>query len=75
MPTTSPRTIKVFIASTGDLAVERRAFKDTIDRWCVNPFSHQHPRESVPSSRPPFRPNRLFEPPGWEDALARQDWS
>jgi tetratricopeptide (TPR) repeat protein len=29
MPT--PRQIKVFIASPGDLAVERRAFKDTID--------------------------------------------
>ncbi len=29
MPTT--RNIKVFIASPGDLAIERRAFKDTID--------------------------------------------
>jgi hypothetical protein len=27
----TPRTIKVFIASPGDLAVERRAFKDVVD--------------------------------------------
>ncbi len=53
MPT--PRTIKVFIASPGDLAVERRAFKDVLEK--LNGDSGD-------------ALNITFEPLGWEDTLA-----
>lgn len=49
------RTIKVFIASPGDLAVERRAFKDTIDDL-NNGFGRGADVEFVPL--------------GWEDAFS-----
>jgi tetratricopeptide (TPR) repeat protein len=49
------RTIKVFIASPGDLAVERRAFKDVIDELNQGYGRGAHV---------------AFEPLGWEDALA-----
>lgn len=49
------RTIKVFIASPGDLAVERRAFKEVIDELNQG-FGRGADVE--------------FEPLGWEDALA-----
>ena len=54
MPT--PRLIKVFIASPGDLAVERRAFKDTIDELNGG-FGRGADVEFVPL--------------GWEDALSQ----
>jgi tetratricopeptide (TPR) repeat protein len=50
-----PRIIKVFIASPGDLAVERRAFKDVIDELNAG-FGRGA--------------NVRFEPLGWEDALS-----
>ena len=49
------RTIKVFIASPGDLAVERRAFKDVIDELNQGYGRGAHV---------------TFEPLGWEDALS-----
>src|SRR5580704_3041401 len=51
----TPRTIKVFIASPGDLAVERRAFKDVIDELNKGYGRGAHV---------------TFEPLGWEDALS-----
>ena len=48
------REIKVFIASPGDLAVERRAFKNTIDSL-NNGFGRGA--------------DVTFVPLGWEDAL------
>jgi tetratricopeptide (TPR) repeat protein len=53
---TTQRVIKVFIASPGDLAVERRAFKDTVDS-----LNKGFGRGA----------NVIFEPLGWEDALAQ----
>lgn len=50
------RTIKVFIASPGDLAIERRAFKDTIDE--LNKGFGRGAKVT-------------FEALGWEDALAQ----
>ena len=50
-----PRVIKVFIASPGDLAIERRAFKEVIDEL-NNGFGRGADVE--------------FEPLGWEDALS-----
>ena len=50
-----PRTIRVFIASPGDLAVERRAFKDVIDELNAG-FGDGL--------------NITFEVLGWEDTLA-----
>ncbi|MFA6046472.1 MAG: tetratricopeptide repeat protein, partial [Phycisphaerales bacterium] len=50
------RTIKVFIASPGDLAEERRAFKDTIDE-----LNQGFGRGA----------NVVFQPLGWEDALSQ----
>jgi hypothetical protein len=49
------RTIKVFIASPGDLAVERRAFKDVVDELNQGYGRGAHV---------------TFEPLGWEDALS-----
>jgi len=51
-----PRVIKVFIASPGDLAVERRAFKDTVDE-----LNKGFGRGA----------DVIFEPLGWEDALSQ----
>ena len=53
---TTNRIIKVFIASPGDLAVERRAFKDTIDALNAG-FGRGAEVE--------------FEPLGWEDVLSQ----
>jgi len=53
---TTQRVIKVFIASPGDLAVERRAFKDTVDS-----LNKGFGRGA----------NVTFEPLGWEDALSQ----
>ncbi len=50
------RVIKVFIASPGDLAIERRAFKDKVDE-----LNKGFGRGA----------NVTFEPLGWEDALAQ----
>ncbi len=50
------RTIKVFIASPGDLAVERRAFKDTVDA-----LNKGFGRGA----------GVVFVPLGWEDALSQ----
>src|SRR5690348_11341263 len=50
-----PRTIRVFIASPGDLVVERRAFKDKIDE-----LNNGYGRGAKVT----------FIPLGWEDALA-----
>ncbi len=50
-----PRTIRVFIASPGDLAVERRTFKDTIDELNKG-FGRGADVEFIPL--------------GWEDALS-----
>src|ERR1700722_8055959 len=50
------RTIKVFIASPGDLAVERRAFKEVVDELNSGFGRGAHV---------------TFEPLGWEDALAQ----
>ncbi len=50
-----PREIKVFIASPGDLSIERRAFKDTIDVLNGGFGRGAHV---------------TFTPLGWEDALA-----
>ena len=50
------RRIRVFIASPGDLAVERRAFKNTIDQLNAG-FGRGADVE--------------FEPLGWEDALSQ----
>jgi hypothetical protein len=50
------RTIKVFIASPNDLAIERRAFKDVIDE-----LNKGFGRGA----------DVTFEPLGWEDALAQ----
>ncbi len=50
------RVIRVFIASPGDLAVERRAFKDTIDELNAG-FGRGADVEFVPL--------------GWEDALSQ----
>ena len=52
------RTIRVFIASPGDLAVERRAFKDVIDE--LNTGFGDGAKVK-------------FEPLGWEDPLASAD--
>jgi hypothetical protein len=49
------RVVKVFIASPGDLAVERRAFKEVVDEL-NNGFGRGA--------------HVTFEPLGWEDALA-----
>jgi hypothetical protein len=49
------RTLRVFIASPGDLAAERRAFKDQIDQLNVG-FGDGAGVE--------------FVPVGWEDTLA-----
>jgi tetratricopeptide (TPR) repeat protein len=51
----TPRIIKVFIASPGDLAVERRAFKQVVDELNTGFGRGAHV---------------TFEPLGWEDALA-----
>lgn len=51
----TPRTIKVFIASPGDLAVERRAFKEVVDELNKGFGRGAHV---------------AFVPLGWEDALA-----
>jgi len=51
-----PRLIKVFIASPGDLATERRAFKDVIDVLNAGFGRGADVR---------------FEPLGWEDALSQ----
>jgi hypothetical protein len=56
VPTKSPRTIKVFIASPRDLALERRAFKDTIDELNKG-FRRVADVEFVPL--------------GWEDTLSQ----
>jgi tetratricopeptide (TPR) repeat protein len=53
---TPQRTIKVFIASPGDLAIERRAFKEVIDE-----LNKGYGRGAKVT----------FEPLGWEDALAQ----
>src|SRR4051794_37541236 len=53
---TTLRVIKVFIASPGDLAVERRAFKDTVDS-----LNKGFGRGA----------GVTFEPLGWEDALSQ----
>lgn len=53
MPT--PRTIKVFIALPGDLAVERRAFKDVLDEL------NKGFGDAL---------NITFEPLGWEHTFA-----
>jgi len=50
-----PRTIRVFLASPGDLAVERRAFKDAIDLLNLGFGDGANVR---------------FIPLGWEDTLA-----
>lgn len=50
-----PRVIKVFIASPGDLAVERRAFKEVVDELNQGFGRGAHV---------------TFEALGWEDALA-----
>src|SRR5215831_14522923 len=50
------RVIRVFIASPGDLAVERRAFKDVVDE-----LNDGFGRGA----------NVRFEPLGWEDALSQ----
>lgn len=50
-----PRIIKVFIASPGDLTVERRAFKDVVDELNSGFGRGADVR---------------FEPLGWEDALS-----
>ena len=52
----SPRTIQVFIASPSDLAIERRAFKDTIDE-----LNKGFGRGA----------DVTFVPLGWEDALSQ----
>jgi tetratricopeptide (TPR) repeat protein len=54
-PMSTPRTIKVFIASPSDLAVERREFKEVIDELNKGYGRGAHV---------------TFEPLGWEDALA-----
>src|SRR3954465_10084430 len=51
-----PRVIKVFIASPGDLAIERRAFKDTVD-LLNDGFGRGADVEFIPL--------------GWEDALSQ----
>ena len=51
----SQRVIKVFIASPGDVAVERRAFKDVVDELNKGFGRGAHV---------------TFEPLGWEDALS-----
>ncbi len=51
----TPRIVKVFIASPGDLAVERRAFKEVVDELNKGFGRGAHV---------------TFEPLGWEDALA-----
>src|SRR5688572_11748681 len=51
-----PVTIRVFIASPGDLVVERRAFKEVIDEL-NDGFGDRGKRY-------------IFVPLGWEDALA-----
>jgi len=51
----TPRIVKVFIASPGDLAVERRAFKKVVDELNGGFGRGAHV---------------TFEPLGWEDALA-----
>lgn len=56
MSRNSARIIKVFIASPGDLAVERRTFKDTTD---------------VLNSGFGRGADVSFEPLGWEDALSQ----
>ena len=53
MPT--PRTIRVFIASPGDLAVERRAFKDVLEELNAG-FADGA--------------GVIFEPLAWEETLA-----
>ena len=50
------RVVKVFIASPGDLAVERRAFKEVIDELNKGYGRGGHV---------------TFEPLGWEDAPAQ----
>jgi hypothetical protein len=55
MPARALRQIKVFIASPGDLAIERRAFKDKVDEL-NNGFGRGADVEFVPL--------------GWEDALS-----
>jgi tetratricopeptide (TPR) repeat protein len=52
----TPRVVKVFIASPGDLAVERRAFKEVIDALNTG-FGRGA--------------DLSFEPLGWEDALSQ----
>ncbi len=52
----TPRVIKVFIASPGDLAVERRAFKDKVTEL-NNGFGRGA--------------DVVFDPLGWEDALSQ----
>src|SRR5438034_10138061 len=52
----APRIIKVFIASPGDLTIERRAFKDIIDELNAG-FGRGADGQ--------------FEPLGWEDALSQ----
>jgi tetratricopeptide (TPR) repeat protein len=54
--TKNVRVIKVFIASPGDLVIERRAFKDTVDE-----LNKGFGRGA----------NVVFEPLGWEDALSQ----
>src|SRR5690348_15828071 len=56
MPKTSRRLIKVFIASPGDLTIERRIFKDTMDELNKG-FGRGADVE--------------FEPLGWEDTLSQ----
>jgi hypothetical protein len=52
----NPRTVKVFIASPNDLAIERRVFKDTIDE-----LNRGFGRGA----------DVTFVPLGWEDALSQ----
>ena len=83
------RTLRVFIASPGDLVVERRAFRGAIDvgqthsgetgghRGIETGHRHHHRRHDQDSRGRPHdgsgRPHRVAQPPGTQPQFRRLD--